>query len=218
MISLTSWTRRDGFSARTQRRAYAGPFSLSRTNERIFGGETLPGVFPRRHRSPRRRPAALELTRIVADRCCIFPARCRQGFEVDDTYHLGRRRNHCARRGKPPGIGHLSGDGEELSDPLRRQCHKAAVIERRMDPTVGMVLAAAGPVNPGKAPYKFESSPLQRRVNELSVPLDEGVFEPPDLLQTRMNGCDQIVVEADQILRRPRAMSRPRARATEAKR
>jgi len=66
--------------------------------------------------------------------------------------------------------------------------------------------------------WKFESSPLQRRVNELSVPLDEGVFEPPDLLQTRMNGCDQIVVEADQILRRPRAMSRPRARATEAKR
>ena len=58
----------------------------------------------------------------------------------------------------------------------------------------------------------------QRSVNELSVPLDEGVFEPPDLLQTRMNGCDQIVVEADQILRRPRAMSRPRARATEAKR
>ena len=79
-------------------------------------------------------------------------------------------------------------------------------------------LRAAGPVNPGKAPYKFESSPLLRRVNELSVPLDEGVIEPPDLLQTRMNGCDQIVVEADQILRRPRAMSRPRARATEAKR
>src|SRR6516225_8326664 len=78
------------------------------------------------------------------------------------------KQNHYARRGKPPGIGHLSGDGEELSDPLRRQCHKAAVIERRMDPTVGMVLAAAGPVNPGKAPYKFESSPLQRRVNELS--------------------------------------------------
>jgi hypothetical protein len=64
----------------------------------------------------------------------------------------------------------------------------------------------------------FESSPLQRRVNELSVPLDEGVFEPPDLLQTRMNGGDQIVVEADQILRRPRVISRPRARATEAKR
>lgn len=99
-----------------------------------------------RHGS-RRRPAALELARIVADRCCIFPARRRQGFEVDDACHLGRRQNHCARRGKPPGIGHLSGDGEELSDPLRRQCHKAAVIERRMDPTVGMVLAAAGPVN-----------------------------------------------------------------------
>jgi len=64
----------------------------------------------------------------------------------------------------------------------------------------------------------FESTSLQRRVNELSVPLDEGVFEPPDLLQTRMNGGDQIVVEADQILRRPRAISRPRARATEAKR
>src|SRR6516165_9811278 len=31
---------------------------------------------------------------------------------------------------------------------------------------------------------KFESISLQRRVNELSVPLDEGVFEPPDLLQT----------------------------------
>jgi hypothetical protein len=43
---------------------------------------------------------------------------------------------------------------------------------------------------------KFESISLQRRVNELSVPLDEGVFEPPDLLQTRMNGGDQIVVEA----------------------
>jgi hypothetical protein len=42
----------------------------------------------------------------------------------------------------------------------------------------------------------FESTPLQRRVNELSVPLDEGVFEPPDLLQTRMNGGDQIVVKA----------------------
>ena len=27
------------------------------------------------------------------------------------------------------------------------------------------------------------------------------MFEPPDLLQTRMNGGDQIVVEADQILR-----------------
>ena len=52
---------------------------------------------------------------------------------------------------------------------------------------------------------EFESPLLQRRVNELSVPLDEGVFEPPDLLQTRMNGGDQIVVEADQILRRPRA-------------
>ena len=26
------------------------------------------------------------------------------------------------------------------------------------------------------------------------------MFEPPDLLQTRMNGGDQIVVEADQIL------------------
>jgi len=36
------------------------------------------------------------------------------------------KQNHYARRGKPPGIGHLSGDGEELSDPLRRQCHKAA--------------------------------------------------------------------------------------------
>jgi len=70
----------------------------------------------------------------------------------------------------------------------------------------------------GKAPYRFESISLQRRVNELSVPLDERVFEPPDLLQTRMNGGDQIVVEADQILRRPRAISRPRARATEAKR
>ena len=66
--------------------------------------------------------------------------------------------------------------------------------------------------------WKLESVSLQRRVNELSVPLDEGVFEPPDLLQTRMNGGDQIVVEADQILRRPRAISRPRARATEAKR
>ena len=32
--------------------------------------------------------------------------------------------------------------------------------------------------------WKFESVSLQRRVNELSVPLDEGVFEPPDLLQT----------------------------------
>jgi hypothetical protein len=42
----------------------------------------------------------------------------------------------------------------------------------------------------------FESVFLQRRVNDLSVPLDEGVFEPPDLLQTRMNGGDQIVVEA----------------------
>ena len=40
--------------------------------------------------------------------------------------------------------------------------------------------------------YKFESISLQGRVNELSVPLDEGVFEPPDLLQTRMNGGDQI--------------------------
>jgi len=30
----------------------------------------------------------------------------------------------------------------------------------------------------------FESTSLQRRVNELSVPLDEGVFEPSDLLQT----------------------------------
>ena len=42
----------------------------------------------------------------------------------------------------------------------------------------------------------FESRFLQRRVNELLVPLDEGVFEPPDLLQTRMNGGDQIVVKA----------------------
>ena len=64
----------------------------------------------------------------------------------------------------------------------------------------------------------FQSTSLQRSVNELSVPLDEGAFEPPDLLQTRMNGGDQIVVEADQILRRPRAISRTRARATEAKR
>ena len=32
--------------------------------------------------------------------------------------------------------------------------------------------------------WKLESVSLQRRVNELSVPLDEGVFEPSDLLQT----------------------------------
>jgi hypothetical protein len=74
----------------------------------------------RGQRHSRRRPAALELARIVEDRCCIFPARCRQGFEVDDACHLGLRQNHCARRGKPPGIGHLSDDCEELSDPLRR--------------------------------------------------------------------------------------------------
>jgi hypothetical protein len=28
--------------------------------------------------------------------------------------------------------------------------------------------------------WKFESIPLQRRVNELSVPLDEGVFASAD--------------------------------------
>ena len=85
----------------------------------------------------RRRPAALELARIVADRCCIFPARRRQGFEVEDACRLGCRQHHCARRGKPPGIGHLRNDREELCNPLRRQCHEAAVIERCVDPAVG---------------------------------------------------------------------------------
>ena len=47
----------------------------------------------------------------------------------------------------------------------------------------------------------FESTSLQRRVNELSVPLDEGVFEPPDLLQTRMNGGAQSLLIAGPVVR-----------------
>jgi hypothetical protein len=46
-------------------------------------------------------------------------------------------KHHCARRGEPPGIGHLGDNREELSDLLRRQRHEAAVIEWRVDPTVG---------------------------------------------------------------------------------
>jgi hypothetical protein len=100
--------------------------------------ETLLLIRPQRRgesrgrRHSRGRPPALELARIVADRRCIFPARRRQVFEVDDACHLGLRQDHCARRGKPPGIGHLSDDREELSDPLRRQCRCRPAIRSRL--------------------------------------------------------------------------------------